>query len=205
VADSKSILKAPAEYFAGLKTTGGMVEPLIRAVLYGAAAGVLYFVWGLLSFSTAGGLFGGAIGVMVLVWSIIGSVIGLFIGAVIVLVISAICKGSTDYEASVRVTSSIMVLMPVVALISIFSSLSTTLYMILSIAVNLYGLWLLYLALLNTLKSNRETTKIVTIVLVVLMALFVVAGMGARRSASRYMRNLEKFDKETRDMFKDFN
>ncbi len=203
--DSKNSIINPKGYFETLKTTGGMVEPLIKAVLYGTAAGLLYFIWSLLNFSTAGGLFGGAIGVMVLVWSIVGSVIGLFIGSVIVLVISAISKGNTDFEACLRVTASLMVLMPVLAFISIFSGFSGTIHMILRIAVNLYLLYMLYLALVGTLKADAQTSKIVTIVLVVLMALFLLAGMGVRRSANRYMKNLDKnMDKETREMLKEF-
>ena len=48
----------------------------------------------------------GAIGIMAFIWSVIGAVIGLFIGAVILLVISSICKGSTDFEANMRVTAA---------------------------------------------------------------------------------------------------
>ena len=203
--DSKNSLINPKGYFATLKTTGGMVEPLIKAVLYGTAAGILYFIWSLQNFSTSGGLFGGAIGVMVLVWAIIGSVIGLFIGSVIVLVISAISKGNTDFEACMRVTASLMVLMPVIALLSIFSGLSSTLHIILRIAVNLYLLWMLYLALVGTLKSDAQTSKVVTLVLVALMVLLLLAGMGVRRSANRYMKGLDKnMDKETREMLKEF-
>jgi hypothetical protein len=203
--DSKNSLLNPKGYFETMKTTGGMVEPLIKAVLYGTASGILYFIWSLLNFSTAGGLFGGAIGVMVLVWAIIGSVIGLFIGSVIVLVISAISKGNTDFEACMRVTASLMVLMPVVAFLSIFSGLSGTLHTILRIAVNLYLLWILYLALVGALKANAQTSKVVTIVLVALMVLFLLAGMGVRRSANRYIKNLENnMDKETKEMLKEF-
>jgi hypothetical protein len=203
--DSKNSLINPKAYFATLKTTGGMIEPLIKAVLYGTAAGILYFIWSLLNFSTSGGLFGGAIGVMVLVWAIIGSVIGLFIGSVIVLVISALSKGNTDFEACMRVTASLMVLMPVIALLSIFSGLSSTLHIILRIAVNLYLLWMLYLALIGTLKSDAQTSKVVTLVLVALMVLLLLAGMGVRRSANRYMKDLDKnMDKETKEMLKEF-
>ena len=91
--ESKETLMNPKGYFAGMKITGGMAEPLIKAVIYGAVAGVFAFIWSLLKLGTVtGGMMGGAVGVMAFVWYIIAAVIGLFIGAVIILVISAICK-----------------------------------------------------------------------------------------------------------------
>jgi hypothetical protein len=198
--DSQNTLLKPKEYFAGMPVTGGLTEPLIKALLYGAAAGILYFIWGLLNLGTVG-LFGGAVGFLALIWTIIGSVVGLFIGAVIVLVLSAIAKGSTDFETCVRVSASIMVLLPVIAFLSIISGLSLKLSLIISLLVNLYGLFLLYNALIGSLKANQKTSQIVVIVLAAIMALFMLAGLGARRGAERYMKNL---DRETKDMLKDF-
>ena len=52
-----------------MKTTGGMTEPLIKAVIYGAIAGVISFIWSLLKIgAVTGGMFGGAIGIMVFIW-----------------------------------------------------------------------------------------------------------------------------------------
>ena len=65
--------------------------------------------------SVGGGILGGGIGIMVFIGYIIGSVIGLFIGAVVLMIISSICKGSTDFEANVRVTAALMVVMPISA------------------------------------------------------------------------------------------
>ena len=48
IEDSKSVLTAPKEYFSSMPKTGGFVEPLIKATIYGLVAGVLYFIWGLL-------------------------------------------------------------------------------------------------------------------------------------------------------------
>lgn len=202
--DSKNSLINPKLYFETLKTTGGMVEPLIKAVLYGTAAGIFYFIWSLLNFSDAGGLFGGAIGVMVLVWSIIGSVIVLFIGSVFILAISAICKGNTDLEACMRVAVSLMVLVPVMAFISIFGGLSGTLHTILIIVVNLYMIYMLYMALISTLGANSQTSKVVTLVLVGLMVLFMLESMGTRQSANRFMKDIKKRERDQVIIRKEF-
>src|SRR5664280_1978619 len=108
IKESVDVLVNPKSYFSTMKTSGGMSEPLIKAVIYGAVAGAIAFIWSLLKIGAMTG-FGGAIGIMVFIWSIIGAIIGLFIGAVILLVISSICKGSTDFEANIRVTASVTV------------------------------------------------------------------------------------------------
>jgi hypothetical protein len=123
--ESKDVLVSPKSYFSTMKTTGGIAEPLIKAVIYGVVAGLIAFIWSLLKIgSSTMGLLGGAVGVMLFVWYIIGAIIGLFIGAVIILVISAICKGSTDFEANTRVTAALMVIMPISALLGFVSGLN---------------------------------------------------------------------------------
>ena len=63
-------------------------------------------------------MFGTAVGILSIVWSVVGAVLSLFIGAVILLVISSICKGSTDFESNLRVTAAVMVVMPISAFLS---------------------------------------------------------------------------------------
>lgn len=201
ISDSIETLTKPKKYFEGMSLTGGLTEPLIKAILYGAVAGILYFLWGVLNLSAVGGLFGGAIGIMAFIWTIIGAIIGLFIGAVIILVISAIAKGNTDFEACVRVSASIMVLLPVMAVLSLISVFSFRLLGIVNLLINLYGLWLLYNALVSSLKASQKTSQIIIIVLAVIIVLFMLAGLGAKRSADRYLRNM---DNDTMEMLRDF-
>ena len=115
IEETKSVLLSPADYFSSMQKSGGFPEPLIKAVIYGAVAGLINLIWAVLFSSSMGGMFGGmfggGIGVFGLVMGIIGSIIGLFVGGVILLVISAICGGSTDYESNVRATASLMALL----------------------------------------------------------------------------------------------
>jgi len=200
IQESKDILVNPKAYFSTMKTSGGLTEPLIKAVLYGAIAGAISFIWSLLKIGAMTG-FGGAIGIMVFIWSIIGAIIGLFIGAVILLVISSICKGSTDFEANLRVTAALMVMMPINALLGFAGHLNLYFGVIVSIAVSLYALWMLYNGLVEALKSNPETTKIVSYILVAIIVLFMLLGIGAKRRANQFMNEFN--NKDVKEMMKD--
>jgi hypothetical protein len=195
IKESKDVLVTPKAYFSTMKTSGGIAEPLIKAVIYGAVAGLIAFLWSLLKLGGAtGGIFGGAVGIMMFIWYIIGAIIGLFIGAVIILVISAICKGSTDFEACLRVTAAIMVIMPLSALLGFVSGLNFTAGSLVSLAINIFALYLLYHALVEALKAKPETTKIVMIVLAAILVLFLLVGMGAKRKANKFMNEFNKSD-----------
>ena len=203
IRESKEVLVNPKTYFSTMKTSGGMSEPLIKAVIYGVVAGVFSLLWGLLKFGGAGGgLFGGAVGVFAFIGSVVGALIGLFIGAVILLVISAICKGNTDYEANVRVTAACMVIMPISALLGFATGINIYLGVIVSLAVNIFALWLLYNGLVEALKSKPETTKIVMYVLAALFVLLMITGIGAKRKAAQLMNDFNKTD--MKEMMKDF-
>jgi hypothetical protein len=202
IKESKDVLLNPKSYFSTMKTSGGMTEPLIKAVIYGAISGAFAFIWSFLKIgAVTGGLFGGAIGVMVFIWSIIGAIIGLFIGAVILLVISSICKGSTDFEANMRVTAAVMVLMPIRSFFGFAGHLNIYLGVIIGLAFSIYALWLLYNGLVEALKSNPETTKIVSYVLVAIIVIFTLIGFGTARRAHQFMN--ESNNKDVNEMMKD--
>ena len=202
IKESKDVLLNPKSYFSTMKTSGGMTEPLIKAVIYGAISGAFAFIWSFLKIGAmTGGLFGGAIGVMVFIWSIIGAIIGLFIGAVILLVISSICKGSTDFEANMRVTAAVMVVMPIRSFFGFAGHLNIYLGVIIGLAVSIYALWLLYNGLVEALKSNPETTKIVSYVLVAIIVIFTLIGFGTARRARQFMN--EYNNKDVKEMMKD--
>jgi len=165
---------------------------LIKAVIYGAIAGAITFIWSLLGM----GALGGAIGIMAFIWSIIAAIIGLFIGAVIVLVISSICKGNTDFEANMRVTAAVMVMMPISSLFGFAGHLNLYLGIIFGLAVYIFALWLLYNGLVEALKTNAETTKIVSYVLIAIIVLIMLLGFKARKYMYQFNDNLKELPKE---------
>ncbi len=201
IRESKEVLVNPKSYFSTMKTSGGLVEPLIKAVLYGALAGIIAFLWSLFGIgAVTGGMIGGAIGAMALIWYIVAAVFGLFIGAVILLVISSICKGSTDFEANARVTAAIMVIMPISALLSFTMGINTYFGMIINLAVNIFALWLLYNGLVESLKAKQETARIVMYILIALFVIFMLIGLGTKNRANRY---LDTYNKEFKELMKE--
>jgi len=181
-----SIVK-PKEYFASFKTDGSIGIAVVKVLIYGALSGVFAFLWSVLNLSAAVGGWGSAIGIMAFIWAIIGALIGLFIGAVITLIISSICGGKSDYVANVNVTAALMVLMPVGALLGIFSGFSLTLGVIITLAVRIYGVYMLYHALVGSLEAKEASAKVLSWVLVAIMALFMIIGMATKRAATKLM------------------
>ena len=196
IKESKDVLVNPKSYFSAMKTTGGMIEPLIKTVIYGAIAGIFAFLWSILNIgAVTGGIFGGAFGIMLFIWYIIGAIIGLFILAVIILVISSICKGNTDFEANVRVTSALLVIMPISIFISFVGGINFYFGLIVSLAVSAYTLWLLYLALIEALKSKPETAKIAMSFFIAVFVLFLfIYGLGVWKKTNQLLNEFKNTD-----------
>jgi hypothetical protein len=195
IKESREVLVNPKSYFSTMKTSGGLTEPLIKAVIYGAVAGAIAFIWSLLNLGMiGGGMFGGSFGIMILIWKIIGSIIGLFIGAVILLVISSVCKGNTDFEANVRVIAAVMVVMPISAFLGFAGHINFYLGTIINIAVSIFTLWLFFNGLVHALKANAETTRIVIYILIALTVLVMLLSMGRLRRTSRMLDEFNKKD-----------
>jgi hypothetical protein len=202
IKESIDVLVNPKSYFSTMKTSGGMTDPLIKAVIYGAIAGAISFLWSLLKIGAAGsGIFGGAIGIMLFVWAIVGAIIGLFISAVILLVISSIAKGNTDFEANLRVIAAVMVVMPIGACLGFAGHFNFYFGLIVGLAVKIYALWLLYNGLIEALKARPETTKIIFYILVALTVLVMLAGIGASRRANQLMNEFNNSD--VKELMKD--
>ena len=175
IEDSKSTLIKPKDYFSSMTKSGGFVEPIIKACIYSLAAGIIYFIWALLSIGGPWGMHGKSMagfGSITLIFTtLIGGVIGLFVGGLILMLISIICGGDTNYETNTRVTASLMVLSPISALLSFLNGINLYLGIVISLLVGLYGIWLLYIALVNSLSAKEKVAQIVCIVLAVLLAL----------------------------------
>lgn len=192
--DSRETLLNPQGYFESMPLAGGFAEPLIKAAIYGTVAGLFALLWSVIGFSAvgAGGIWGGAMGIMALIWSVIGAIIAVFIGGAIMLVISAICGGNTDYEANVRITSSLMVVYPINAFLAFSYGINFTLGGVIALAVSLYSLYLLYHAVIQALKGKESTMKIVAIVLL----LIALLGFFGGRRASKSIRNFSDMYEE---------
>ncbi len=200
IEDSKKALLSPKEYFTDMPTSGGFVEPVIKAVIYGTIVGVFAFIWSLSGMSFSGGSWlSGGIGIMAFVGAVIFAIIGLFIGGVIMLVISAILGGNTDYEANVRVVASLMVINVVQGILGFFDGINLYLSAIVSIAVSCYGLWMMYHALVQRLDAKEQGAKILALILAVLLVITTFSGIAAKKMiqsvSDRYnLENLNNMD-----------
>ena len=177
--DSKMVLISPWEYFASMAKEGGLGEPVIKALLYGAVGGIISMIFSIMGLTAAAGAFGsmagGGIGIMILIRAIVGAVIGLFIGGVIMLVVSAICGGKTDYEANVRVVASLMVLWPVMALLGFLGRFHFYLGVVVILGVSLYGLYLMYVAEVKALEGKEPAARVVSIVLAIIPLIMLLS------------------------------
>lgn len=199
--DSKKALFQPKVYFSSMPTEGGLGEPILKALVYGAIAGIFVLLWSLLNLTGfTGGILGGAAGIAGFFWSIIAAVIGVFIGGVIVLIISAICGGNTEYEPNMRVAAALMVLMPINAFLGFFDGISFALGSIISLLVSLYGLYMLYHAVQGVLKGKEQTAKIVSYVLAAVLVLFMIIGLATRSAVRKAGWNEDR----VKEMMKDY-
>ena len=195
IRESKDTLLNPKSYFAALKITGGLIDPLIKAVIYGLIAGVFAFLWNILNLSSmTGGMLGNSVGVFIIAKYAFISVVGLFIGAVITLIISSICKGNTDFEANVRVVAAILVILPISAALDFTGGLNFYFGIVVSLAINIFAFWLLYNGLIETLKTKPETTKIVIYVLIGIFVITMLLGVQKMSEANRILNQFKNID-----------
>jgi hypothetical protein len=180
IEDAKNTLIKPKDYFSSLTKSGGFVDPIIRACIFSLIAGIIYFIWTLLKIGGSWGMSGQSMAgfgsIIVIFTTLLGGIIGLFIGGLIIMLISMICSGDTNYEANTRVTASLMVISPISAFLSFLNGINLYLGIIVSLLVGLYAIWLLYMALLNSLSAKENVAKIVCIVLAVLS---ILASLGS--------------------------
>lgn len=203
--DSKNVLISPKEYFTSMPKEGGMLEPILKALIYGAVAGLIGMLWSIIGLSAVagghmGGMIGGGIGIMILVWTIVMALVGLFVGAVIILVISAIAKGSTDFEACVRVSGSLLVLMPIHAVVSITAGLPMFLGSIITLALIIYGIFMLYHGVTAGLGGDAGTTRVVAVILAVIPALMILSAVmcasAVKTGSQHFMKEAEGLQKQ---------
>lgn len=190
--ESRETLLNPKSYFPSMSLSGGMVEPLIKAVIYGLIAGLFTFIWTLLGLTAAGSTaFLGVGGIMALIGSVVAAIIGVLIGGAVMLLISSICDGNRDFEANLRVSAAVMVIYPVSTFFSFLYRINPTLGLLVSMAITFYSIYLVYEAVISALKGKESTAKIVMLVLVVLALLGTWGSRRASQSLLRYSDRME--------------
>jgi hypothetical protein len=185
IADSIETLISPKTYFPKLKEQGNYGQSVIKVLIYGVIAGILSYIHiGFLAkYSTQW------IASATLITTPVLSVIGLFAGAVILLIISAICGGNTKYEINVRITAALFVLVPIQTLLGYSSLISIKLSALLQAGVSLYGLYLMYLAIVHTLAGKAVRAKVIAVIIGILVVIGAIASIFAVSKMKRIMKN----------------
>ena len=186
--ESRETLFNTKEYFSSMSLEGGYAEPVIKAAIYGTVAGLFSLLWsvtGLYNYDF--GFMDGLLGIMALVWSIVGAIVGVFIGGALMLLVSAICGGNTDYEANVRVAASLMVVYPINVFFAFLNGISITLGSMAGLVISLYSITLIYYAAIHALKGKESSVRIVAIVMVVLA---MIGAIGSYK-ASKTIENMD--------------
>ncbi len=175
IADTKNALLNPAGYFRTMRSEGGLAEPVLKALLYGVVSVLLTWLWYMLGIFPPGPQ-DNALSTTMLLLLPAGYVVGLFIGAVLLMIVSALSGGITRFETCLRATAAIMAIQPISAALGVLY-VSTFLGLLASLAISLYGLKLLWNAMLATLHCSRRGTQITCIVLAAFSILGAVAAL----------------------------
>ena len=85
---------------------------------------------------------------------IINNILVLFVGGLIVSLITAVCGGETNYKFTVQVTASLEVLMIPLIFFAMLSA-DITLKYYFNTAISFYTIWMLYDALIYAFNSKR--------------------------------------------------
>ena len=168
VKESIQIFKSPKTYFSSIKKDGELKEAVIKSLMYGLITYCIQIVDLRISPPTELPPTTTFI-IWVFVIFLVMSLIMLYVGSFITLVISAICGGNTNFSLNARVVSSIMVVWPAGAalgtILRIFSK-SYLIYPVVTLVASLYGLALLRVALIESLEAKHKAR--ITIILVFL-------------------------------------
>ena len=179
------VLSDPKSFFASLPREGGYEAPAIFAAIMLIAEGI---VLGLLSILR---LYPGGFFVSLVFVPILG-VVGLAIGAAILLFLSRALGGDASYESSFRVVAYTSAVMPIYAVTSIVPYLP--------LLANAYGL---YIGIVAVIAVNRvpelKAWKVLGGIAGVLLLMSLMATITARRVAHKlegWQQHMEKSTQE---------
>ena len=197
--ETKNTLLNPGSYFSKMQVAGGMTAPILKALMYGIVAGIIYLICWLLKIRAFGaGDVGDAVGLLAFIKIILGSLAGLFLGSGLLFLISSICNGITVFEVNLNVSSSLMAILPVYAVLRILSALNVYLGLVINLVVFLYFLWLLYHGLVEALKCRTGNVKIVCWVFTLLFLLTLFLNFRALSKSENSNLEIKKPIKELR-------
>jgi hypothetical protein len=179
-----------------MKTAVGIIEPLMKALIYGVLAGLIALLMSAVHIVTdSSGLYGAAYGFKLFGTYILISAAGLFIGGGILIVLSSLCKGNTDFVLNVRIAASVLVLLPFKALFGFAVGMNFYLGLVVLLLIGLFALWMIYNALILALKARIDLVKITVPVLIAVLVLSMsLFGYEVWNKTNKFRNILKKFD-----------
>jgi hypothetical protein len=181
------VITNPAGFYRDMPKTGGVVEPLIFAVVLGLVSGVITAILSIFSLGSASSFW---IGLAYIIFTPIFVAIGSFIGAAILFIIWKIMGSQESYETAYRCMAYSMAIYPLTVLIDIIPYLGA----IISLA---WGLYLMVVASTEVHKIARNTALIVFGIICFLLA---GASTITQCAARRVQKNMEQFSGDMENM-----
>lgn len=163
VKETMAIVTSPVEYFSSIKEEKVLSASIIKVLLYVALAQLV----GIIPISLIGKFSNPGTYLMISGGILVVAIPILFIAALLLLIISAICGGNASFKSNTGVIASVMIVYPLSAFMSIFYNINVYLQAILTALVTLYGLWLLYLGLVKALGAKSTPSLVIVIILAI--------------------------------------
>ncbi len=163
---AKKVILAPVEFYRGMPKIGGLVDPLIFALVLGVVSGVIQAVLGLLHLGVRVSVME-ALSMIILapIWIVVGS----FIGGAILFVIWKLMGSNESFETAYRcgayasATSPIMAVLGVIPLVGSLAGLVWILFLLVTASVEVHKLpakkaWLVFGIIAAVLAAGSYAT-----------------------------------------------
>lgn len=183
----KKVLVRPEEFFSTMPLQGGLVEPVIKAMIYSAVASMVSVFLPSAVVGATNGIITSTGGILDILQFLIYSFIGIFACGAMLLTLSSICNGNQNFEANLRVAASMFVLSPVITLIAFIFLKSQLFGTIVLLALVFYSFRILYIALVKALNAKQIWAKRLVIGLAVLPALVIITSFIREKISSGSM------------------
>ncbi len=167
--DAKQLFLNPKSFFSGLKK-GDSNQAMLKAVIYSAVIGLLYFLNELIRPQFIN--LGVSLGQLVL--AVIFGFIGLFVGAFIIKIIAMIVSSKAGYGDCLSITAALYPIFVVYAFLGQVLSFNGLLSWAVMAFAWIYGLFILFYAILNGLEGEEKISRSM-IGILILIVIFVLA------------------------------
>lgn len=185
--DVMQLFSNPKGYFAELNKNETVVGVILKALVYSAIAGILYFLNELIhpAFINVGSSLSN------FVIALVYGIVGLFLGGFVLWIVAMILNAKPSYLNCLAVTAALYPVVVALVLMSLVLSFTGALSWAVMIATWIYALYLLFHALSSGLQSDEKASKTMVgvLVLIVLFAAIIplVSGYFVREYQSLRM------------------